>query len=826
MAIWLSLKSNKRSASELTIFNGTTSTGYLATSGGDWGMIDNSALWSSSIDTDGAVRVDENLGNRTITLPILVHGEETAATISTYWKTLADTITEIREYKGMVRFRPTNATYGVTFEIEHIRLEGNYHTKTAELGGWRQAVLVITCKPYALMDAMDIEDDFDTNTIGTAGKYNNGGSDWTADAGALTNCTITGGVLDASANLSTANRFIHTGTPHSYGDCEALALFYCGTSTTNFKGGVIVKRIDASNYLEAYIDDTGAASRIRIDKVVAGVTTNLSSTNLGTRIASNKPIWISLRINANNLYANYWTTHEISAPTNSVSVTLTTAEAAVFGRTITGRCGISFTPIETSAKCSNVKIRAYSYAQSTDQYPSVIDMCGSVPGNAPALASVSFQERTTSSTIYGIIGWCPTATGANLVPQLSSGTNWTGSAVAGITSGSSTIADSTSEYRSGINSISVITPATSTAGASYEIRGLFQKGVTYTFSCYMKSAGTTSILLKLGVSGDLASGSASNLTSSWQLYTVSWTPASTSYVMYAASSIQAATATTFYMADISVTKWGETARTYEATDNYVACFEQTNSPLSIAPAHNFANSTYTRTAAGTYGKIITPGSSGQQITCAQIQTNLVPRDTKFIAVWAKIRHYSATTGLSIRGETSNAVGSIVYSQEYGTSYKSITATTSAGGSFRPYFVGTFAVNNDDNFNAIYIRLTYGGTAPDIDCIIVAPADSYACTMGGVASSSIVALTTSSGIKTKIKSDLSVSQYFAVTGDREYRSTPVLGSQIKLDPGNNSILVFPTKTPVNHVDSDTSDAGTVFNADVHVSVQPRLLMVGT
>jgi hypothetical protein len=53
-------------------------------------------------------------------------------------------------------------------------------------------------------------DSFGSNTI----------ANYTADVGATTNVTITGGVMDASANFSTQNALIlTTGTFTDFGDC-------------------------------------------------------------------------------------------------------------------------------------------------------------------------------------------------------------------------------------------------------------------------------------------------------------------------------------------------------------------------------------------------------------------------------------------------------------------------------------------------------------------------------------------------------------------------------------------------------------------------------
>ena len=85
-------------------------------------------------------------------------------------------------------------------------------------------------------------DDFSTNTI----------ANYTADAGATSNVQVSGGVLDAAANFGTANRLIlTTGTFTDFGDRVETVKVNVGGTLSGFVGGVVVKRVDANNWVSA-----------------------------------------------------------------------------------------------------------------------------------------------------------------------------------------------------------------------------------------------------------------------------------------------------------------------------------------------------------------------------------------------------------------------------------------------------------------------------------------------------------------------------------------------------------------------------------------------
>jgi len=841
MGIWLSLNSNKRNADELVVFNGATETGFMVIQGGDWGMVDNTAIWSGSIDTEGSTKVGEKLENRTITLPFVIIGESTTDSINTRWAELADKIEEIREYKGTIRFRPSHATYGVNFEIEHIRLEGSYWGKSNELGGYRQVQIVATCRPYALMDPMDLEDNFSTDTFGVAGKYNNGGADWTADAGALANCAISGGALNGSANLSTENRFIHTGTQHAAGDTEVMTRSTVGSTISSQKNGVIVKRVDSSNYIEVYVDDNGVNSRIRIDVIIAGARTNVASTNLAARIISGAKLYVLGRIEGNVVYGEYWSAPPIpntSATTSAVSggYQLSIAEITALGKNISGRSGIVFTPQNASAKIEFFESKPFTYYSAT--WPDTIDINAEIPGNVDALASIDYSTGTELPTM--MYSWWPKLPAYNMVLndgfELTTG-GWVVTAVAGVISAATSINSISTYAYEGAKCGQVVCPATTDTGASFALYKRFKRGVQYTASIYAKSAsGTTAARVKLGLSGDLATGTATALSAAWTEYTVTWTPTADRDIAYLVFGINAATATTFEI-DRCMVYEGTVAP--ETTDSFIGSPSTVTGgspPYGIIEGESFNfGSIKTDVAAsasyrsGRYATFNTNGGIPQWSILSSLAAAKSNGST-VIDVYARVAFVSTTTSPTMG--TTLRRGVVVSNSLDGksTAYSVSSLVPSSGTHSRIIKLGTFVLSDSglDNFvEDISTTLTWTTTAPIIDYLVLVPVSNMCGSISGLPGSSVPTFCNANTKKT-IESNLygSFTPYTSSGYTPPLDGTGVVGNSITLTSGEyNTLLVWPSDYVIDKTDPLLTDNTLAYTGTVHVSVQPRLLMIG-
>lgn len=387
----------------------------------------------------------------------------------------------------------------------------------------------------------------------------------------------------------------HTGTARVYGDVQVSATFTPGVVVNGMKLGVIIKRVDASNYLEAYVDDNGGTSRLRVDVVIAGVRTNIATTNLATRLSANAGLVVvrggiaSQRVWAHVIIPNQ-TTWYTAVPhyldrynaldaTASVSALLASgSQENTFGMTVTtARVGLVMLAQSASTACVDFDVRAFMYGHTWAAEvpnPANIPLRGVIAGSAPALVEPSWRAGVaTGSEASCLFAWMPTPEPYNLLElaTLAGGAPpppWSTAIVAGVVTAAATslttTAYPTSTPRRGGYTGRVVCPATADSGVSRYVGKMFLPGVTYTASVRVQSAtATTNVVVKLGVNGDLATSTAVALGNGWQQLTVTWRPTATRQGAYFAVAITAATASTFDIGEPAVYE-GTTAPTVES----------------------------------------------------------------------------------------------------------------------------------------------------------------------------------------------------------------------------------------------------------------------
>lgn len=860
MSVWLSLKSLKRDSSELVILNDMqASTGFTVQAGMDWGSVLNPGIFSSSIDTEGGSKVGERLENRVIQFQVVCGTGDTLASVKTAWQSLEAMIVEVNKFKGLLRFRSSQYSYGVTFEVEHIDVSSLW-SKPAELGGHIIPTLSLTCKPYALMDAMDIEDDFSADTFGTDGKYNNGGSDWTADAGALTNVTISSGVLAGSANLSTENRFIHTGTPYEVSDAEVVVSFNLGTTYTLSKVGAIVKRVDASNYLEVYVvEDTGA--KVKIDKIVAGSRTNLyTSASMGFSLSASDDYTISAQIRRNTITATVWYTdtdkqlyQHVGSGAAQYSYNLSTSEMSIFGETIKGTQGISFTPRDT-ATIYYFKRNCYTTrSDNNGNWPSYTMIQDSIYGGVPALASIESTDVNAGSQM--LIGWGDRPTPVNMIwnSGFNDGDNsltefgWRISSTTGFNAAATSISRQTNigialdgQYYG-----EVVTSATSGSGCHFPIFKKIQLNVTYTFSVYLRaSSSTTSMVIKLGNSTSSATSSASALTSSWQLYTVSWTPTSISNEPIIASiQTNAATITTFNIDRAVVSENGYTLDTVPSDVSEDMYPGGATILDRIHSANMFVQSSGSATRASDSSLTNSMGTSvsatGVKLAIPLMLDQRPVNDAHALQVYGRVKLSSGTTTASLVPRIFTTDTNGYYSVEYGSSGANIiNSKPSSSTAVVNVFLGTiiFPSSGEDVQRVLFqVQTNYTGTVPVLDYFVLIPSNQVAHTMIGLTGSESSLVEFNQGYNpTTYEYDGSVSRTHYKNVNNFMRNKTriggvMLGGQPRLTPGKSAqFFIMPSNVSVNHntpAVNDNGVSGGYHDATIRIRVQPRVLMVG-
>jgi hypothetical protein len=334
--------------------------------------------------------------NGQLTWSALVMGASADACIATVESMLAQLEANPREL--LLEWRPDGTSQSSLFEV---RGTGSWECKYqwVQFAGAQSMVfnVSIPVAPLAHGLPMDILDLFAVDTR----------SDYSYDSGASANEEVAGGELKAAANVSTEQRAIHTARGYQYADNQQTVKGTPGATITGWKNGVVLKRIAATTYIEVYVDDEGTNSRLRVDEIIAGVRTNLSTTNLAARVKAATAHWVRGRIEGSIVRAEYFTSAPtpMGARTTNFSVTLEGSGETTFGAGVKGAPGRVWIPETVGAAIDEYSVEPYTYAYQTT-VPVVFRFAGSIPGDAPALADVMVTTSGGAAPpIWALLGW-------------------------------------------------------------------------------------------------------------------------------------------------------------------------------------------------------------------------------------------------------------------------------------------------------------------------------------------------------------------------------------------------------------------------------------
>jgi hypothetical protein len=447
---------------------------------------------------------------------------------------------------------------------------------------------------------------------------------------------------------------------------------------------------------------------------------------------------------------------------------------------------------------------------------------------------------------WAMLSWARRGAVENLVAnggfENATTNGWSVAAVSGVTGAASSIAAVTAatlgvapKYGGYVGQ--VVTPATANTGATFGLYRKFRAGITYTATMWVRAtSGTTTVRIRLGVSGNIASSTAVALSTTWTQHTATWTPTVSDDGAYLAVEVTAATATTFQI-DGGAVYVGATApalggqlegsggraplatfayedlgaagavggmvRTSDANAN--AAFSMADSSVA-AGGEAYANSV-----------ALDPGlADGEDYAPDQIRVN----------DYARVMLSSAFTGgvtatLSATPEGSTAT---VYDANLGSAGRPLVLPSSGNSKWRMTRLGTLNLSRLATSGRWAITATFivaAGTnaqAFAVDDVWVLPADSLALfPTGKVATSGYPSfLPAAAHTHRTIRADLS-STLTAGTGT--VGAGGVNGSKIELPPGQLSVLAIGSdRVP----DDPTASSGSELQGfpSLHLAIVPR------
>lgn len=348
----------------------------------------------------GSRQVGEITDNGMVSWSTLVAGTTADTCIATLEGLLAQA--EANPLPLLLEWRPDGASQSAYYDVRGTAdWTSNY--EWAQFAGAQSLIveIAVPVAPLARGLPYDIFDGFDVDTR----------SDYTYDSGTAAQELVGNGLLGALSSPTVEKRAAHTARGYQYADSQQTIKGYCFTEAINFKLGVLIKRSSAATYLEAYVDDTGLESRLRIDKVIGGVRTNVATINLVARITpgTGNFFWVRGRIEGNTVTAEYFATANtptpMGTPTQTVSYTLAVGEERTnFGAGVEGSPGRVWVPRTTFAAIMEYTVEPYSYRNQT--LPETLVLGGTTPGDAPATADITVTPSGgAAAPLWGLLGW-------------------------------------------------------------------------------------------------------------------------------------------------------------------------------------------------------------------------------------------------------------------------------------------------------------------------------------------------------------------------------------------------------------------------------------
>lgn len=478
-------------------------------------------------------------------------------------------------------------------------------------------------------------------------------------------------------------------------------------------------------------------------------------------------------------------------------------------------------------------------------FPRVLSV--SAPGGThDALASVFY---TASSGVPSVMlyAWWPAVaphnfmwnSNAEVVGSAATGAGsaykWSAGAVSGVIAAATSVERITTgaNVRSGTGAYQIVTPATTDTGASTYIARTFKAGTTYTASVWLRAAaGTTVARIKLGVSGDIQTGSSVALSTTWTKHTVTWTPATEQPGARFAIGVAAATATTFQFDDAMVYE-GVVAPTCEIGGFGPGIIHAVDYNQAAASINGTAWSAATDTD---YVSGFNVTASNALSTNGNLEYPILPHlftpddytsDEVQLAVFARVEVASTQTNLacaiSLAPDRGTSYGSRRYGS-FGSAGKALKLPSSST-VFKPYFLGTITLRVDRTKpRREWLRLGFtnaGGATGTVglDYLIVVPARSCARSMSGDSASyipSFLAVTSS----TKVIDHTGGGAIVEADGIAMTPDDGIGGSRPRIPRAGCELLVWPSDQIVDLTDSSAHNMAKTFTGTVVVKATPR------
>jgi hypothetical protein len=811
-------KADKHGSEELVIVSGLAPTGYKLLEGAHWG----NAVWenieSGQRGTQGARSAGAIPSNRMVALPFLIEGAERAGVeahddMEAKWSRLALLADELRQYGGRLTWRPRGGTYLQYFDVLSAQARIDDFGRLYHHNHRAGAVFEALCAPYLSGPSMDVFDDFSTDTI----------EDYTFDSGGGT-LAVSGGKLVPSTTGLKA--FFHSKTGYTYGDAEVTLRVRTGASGTGTIA-IVLRRVDASNYLLL----TWTSGALSITKVVAGVSTSLTTAGGAPATTANTDYWLRFRSEGNRVFGELF-----SAPPTPMAVplwwsnhTMSATTAGQLGRHVEGQAGLRITaPVDW--RYDDFTIDAYTYRGPNDtgtSLPAEYELSGEIPGDAPAVAEL---EVTTNggaeAPVWALCGWWERPQPASYVwngdfATLLAGMGWDDTAVTNITAGNADgvvpIADPL--FPSGWAG-QITTTAAVDRGSSFAMYRKFKAGVTYRFEVGVRHPTlTTSVYARIGygAGSDTAQSANTPLSAAVQTLVVDWTPTADTVQAHVAVNVATATALTFRIGSVKVYELANPPASSGQLDGRGGI-----PPVGVIELENGAPNSNPQSSASFRGGKAHDAAADPSLVIDPAVLVADPYTQAEIAIefWARVRIIDpsqASITLEAAALSSTLTSVRRYTIEFGSEGRDIPLP-SAATVFRFTRLGTIIFPT--RLGRWLLIVKPGGFVDAIDYLVAVPSNQRVVSPTGKPQDEHypVFIPATSQVTKRVRSDLSAT--ITEPAAPEVESSGLGGSLLELPPGLvDAVVKLSSTVPDDPLPTTRSDQ-LAHTGVVHFSVTPR------
>lgn len=469
--------------------------------GADWGNAVWEATSSGPRGSLGSRRSGSTPKDRQVSLPFRMFGSSKQDVIKRM-SVLAELVDTMRRYGGRIVRREHNQTsrqYLDVLDTPGVVMQWDRRFAARDVAN---VVCPFTCAPFALGDAMDVDDDFSRDTVNGTGP---GGSvSYIAETGSLATVKVDGGV--ATFTSGTETLLLYNGY-----DVADVMVAAQGNLMT-----VIARRTSPGNYLKA----TYGGTTVTLQKVVGGTPTTLTTFTVGL---SRTHSYFAMICNGDLITLAQL--QDISPGDGGLGLTvvgtfaLAEADKPLFGGSRAGKTGFGGVGSATSRA---YRFRSWPFTWLQGKSPEQLTSRSVIPGDAPALGVL----RSRADVPFGMVSWGGGPVrhlGASMSPAVGNGTaavGWSAAAVAGVTGAATSVIQNASSvgpadgsnslpHQAGPrrNTVTIAVPATANVGGTYQIWHAWRKGKQYV-ALHWNVFASISLRNRLGVSGDIASSAA------------------------------------------------------------------------------------------------------------------------------------------------------------------------------------------------------------------------------------------------------------------------------------------------------------------------------